>query len=463
MSSELAPKRILVVAYLFPPVGGAGVQRAVKFVKYLPDYNWLPSVLTAENPSVPVFDESLQDDIPEDTILRRARTREPGYGVKQAVVADSDADNGWSGRLWRTGKTALRQAAKLALQPDSQILWWPGAVEEGMRLLNEIQHDAIFVTGPPFSTFLVGASLARRSGLPLILDYRDEWGISNKYWEHKVREPISGWIQARMQQSVMRAASAIVATTQMSADSLGEVAEEASADVEVVPIYNGYDLDDLTVSAKAEDTKSDRYRLSYVGTLWNLTSVEPLVHAVEILATEQPELAEFLEINFAGRRVGQQEEILERLDPLPCHVIRHPYLDHSGAIQLMRDSDCLCLLLSDVPHAGRVVPAKVFEYVALKRSILSITPTGEISQLLEDCPFANTHAPSDVRGIADTLAHAIRRHLQADVPETKAWDISRFDRRNLAGELAGVLNRVVGTPHDTHPEDTQHTEELVLA
>ena len=169
-------RRVLVVAYVFPPAGGAGVQRVTKFVKYLPEFGWDCSVLTVANPSVPVFDETLANEIPESTVMRLAKTLEPGYALKNAVSAGSDGSNGatQTGGFRKLLKSTIRAVGNAVLQPDSQILWYPGAVKEGMQLLSELKHDAIFATAPPFSSFVTAAALSRRSGLPLIVDYRDE-------------------------------------------------------------------------------------------------------------------------------------------------------------------------------------------------------------------------------------------------------------------------------------------------
>ncbi len=442
------PKRVLLVAYLFPPTGGAGVQRAAKFVKYLPQHGWSPSVLTVSNPSVPVFDDSLTADIADGTIIRRAKTLEPGYALKQAVSASQEQQNCKPSFVKRTIKNVARAAGNFVLQPDSQILWLPDAIREGLRLLDEIHHDAIMVTAPPYSSFLVGATLSRRTGIPLVLDYRDEWDISNAYWENKQKEPVSRWIQARMQRSVVRAASALIATTQSSADSLAKIAQTAGSAASVSHIYNGFDADDFTSQVStstntATSTSPRRYRLSYVGTLWNLTSVEPLVKAVQELSRRAPRLAEQLEIVFVGRRTGPQDQLLDQLHGLPCELIRHDYLDHPAAVELMQSSDGLVVLMSDVPHAGRVVPAKIFEYMAARRSILSITPAGEVSQIFSGCPLAHLHVPSDIDGIVETLSLEIQRHQDNLSFDSPIWDADRFNREHLAGELADVLDGVL--------------------
>ena len=150
-------KRVIVIAYQYPPVGGAGVQRTTKFVKYLPSWGWQPSVLTVSNPSVPVLDKSLGDDLSADVLIRRAAHFEPGYAIKSKVSAGGAINAAASDRKSRLAplKGAARRLVSLALQPDPQVLWVPAAIREGKRLLREIPHDAIYVTAPPFSSFLM--------------------------------------------------------------------------------------------------------------------------------------------------------------------------------------------------------------------------------------------------------------------------------------------------------------------
>lgn len=432
-------KKVLLIVYQFPPVGGAGVQRAVKFVKYLPQFGWRPTVLTVANPSVPVLDRSLEADIPPGTEIRRARTLEPGYAMKAAISAGGS--KGSSGGVKRAIKGAARRVVNLVLQPDPQVLWVAGAVREGRRILGESPHAAIMVTGPPFSSFLLGARLARWSGLPLLLDYRDEWGISNAYLENKRLGSYSTAVQSRMQSRVVRQAQALVATTEASALELGRVRDKARSSAQVSCIYNGFDPDDFreTTGHGSSSTEPGRYRLSYVGTLWNLTDVGPLVAAVLDLSKRRPDLAARLDLSFAGRRTAEQDAILDRLRDAPCRLDLHPYLDHTAAIALARSSDASCILLADVPEAVRVVPAKVFESMAARVPILVIAPRGEVWDLLEGHPAAARFVPGDTAAIADHLASEIERKRDGRVVDMPDWDASRFDRREQARQLAGLL------------------------
>jgi glycosyltransferase involved in cell wall biosynthesis len=433
-------RRVLVVAYIFPPIGGGGVQRVTKFIKYLPQFGWLPSVLTVANPSVPILDVSLEAEIPAEVIVRRARTWEPGYSLK-AAVADAGPEIRRSGP-GGLAKALARRVFKLFLQPDAQALWRPFAISEGKRLLREVGHHAILATAPPYSNLLVGASLSRATGIPLVLDFRDEWDITSVYFENQRPNLLSRLIQQRMQRRVVRRARAVVATTPASARALEGVCAVAKSRAKVGWIYNGYDPEDFPPPDDVAEERNKRYRLSYVGTLWTLTSATPLVEAVRRLARDKPEVAGHLEIVFAGRRIGQEGQTLEGLKDLPCRLVELPYLDHTKAVKLLYEADGLCALLSDVPTAGRVVPAKIFEYMAVKRAILAIAPPGELWDLLRNYPAAYLVEPKDIAGIAACLEREIERHRAGRPVDFHSWDASPFDRRNQAGQLAKILDAV---------------------
>jgi len=445
-------KRVLVIAYQFPPVGGAGVQRVTKFVKYLPECGWQPSVLTVSNPSVPVVDQSLVAEIPQGTIIRRARTWEPGYQAKQAVSAAAKTGRGRLHVLRRLASACVRTAANVVLQPDPQVLWRPAARRAALKLLTETPHQAILATGPPFSSFLLGADLSRRSGLPLVLDYRDEWDISNAAWENKRHGPLSLAWQSAMQRRAARQASALIATTQASAEALDRIRARAGGDARVSAIYNGFDPAEFRDGQSLTVENDGRFRLAYIGTLWNLTDVAPLVRAVKQLDQQQPELTEQLELVFAGRRTPAQQELVDQLKTTRCHLVCQPYLDHDQAIALMRSSQQLCLLLSGCTDAGRVVPAKVFEYMACRKRILAIAPRGEVWNILTEYPAVDLHQPDDVSGIATSIQQALELKQIGTVMDAAAANLTAFDRRSQTGQLADVLDQLAGTPQTRGPQ-----------
>lgn len=441
-------RRVLLIAYQFPPVGGAGVQRAVKFAKYLPEHGWSVSVLTVSNPSVPLLDESLCADIPPNTIIRKAASWEPSYRLKATVVKQQGEHNGNRlSNIGRAAKAFLRRCATNVLQPDAQILWAPAAVREGLRLLSEHRHHAILVSGPPFSSFLVGAMLSRKSGLPLVLDYRDEWSLSNRYWENKSHNCITRAIQRRLQRFAVNHASGLIATTRMSAKALESEAGRSRRNVRVECIYNGFDPEDFAQGREHPHDDGGRFRLSHVGTLWRLTTASPLVKAVELLASRRPDLAARLDVEIVGRSMPAEQAIIDRLGLLPCRVVRHEYMDHSAAVDIMRQSDELCVLLSDVPGADRVMPGKTFEYLATGRQILAIAPHGEMRQVLEKHEGIHAFSPAETTVIAEHLAQSIEARACGRSLRPGVRQIAQFDRREQAGALARILNEL-GTADD---------------
>jgi len=425
--------RVLFVAYTFPPIGGAGVQRTTKFVKYLPEHGWECSVLTVKGGSVPVWDESLSQDVPPQTRVIRARTWEPGYGLKAAA-------GGAKRSLAQAVKGSLARAGRAVLQPDAQVLWAPAACAEGLRLLREVPHDAIVATGPPFSCFLVGRWLAERSGLPLILDYRDEWSLSNVHYENRRPGRVTRFVQQRMENWALRGSRAVLATTKASAGSVRDAARRAGGDPEAACIYNGYDAADF--ERTPPPATAARFRLVYTGTLWSLMSIVPVLDALETLQRIDPSLVAPVDLIVAGRRTPEQAAALERARSLACRIELHDYVDHAGAVSLMRSADALCLLLEDTTGADRWVPAKTFEYLASSRPILAIVPPGELRTIVESAGGATLAPAGDSDAVAAALRSMLTAHRNGSWPSNVDRDVSRFERRSQAGQLGHLLARL---------------------
>ena len=437
-------RRVLFVAYQFPPVGGVGVHRVTKFIKYLPEFGWESSVLTVANPSVPLFDESLNRDIPPGTLIRRAKTYEPGYGVKQAVAGDTQRTRSPLAWIQKCLRGAVRTCGNILLQPDAQILWHPHAAREGSRLLSDLPHDVIVATGPPFSSLILGAKLAHKSGLPLILDYRDEWDISNAYWENKQQGRLANWIQQRQQARVLKRAKRVLATTPSSAEAIEHTAQRAGSSAVVTSLYNGFDPDDYPHATSPEKENlghgTDRFRLAFIGTLWNLNSIEPVVRALEQLTASQPNLAGQLELLLAGRRTPDQETLVDRLHETPVALTQLPFLEHSRAVQLMRSADALLMLNADLPQTQRIINAKTYEYMAARRPMFVVAPPGDVWDIVRDLPGTRLCRPADVDAIAENLALAIEEHRCGINHQDAVWDIARFHRRELTRQLADLLD-----------------------
>ncbi len=445
-STDAPRRRVLLISYHFPPVGGAGVQRPAKFAKYLREFGWDVSVLVAENPSVPVLDESLLADIPEETIIRKARTLEPGYKFKSNIAKSSNLNQSKAGLL-SIAKTKLkgmmRSTAKMLLQPDPQVLWLPAAKKEALKLLRLMPHDIILATAPSYSNLLLGSKLKNKTGLPLVLDYRDEWDLSSKYLENSQRDRISNFIQERMQKKILRNADALIATTEASTDYLLQRAKSFGKTLPGVCIYNGFDDSDFDkVKEQRPAQTSNKLRIVYTGTLWNLTTVEPLTQAIEQLATSSPKVLNLIEFVFVGRKTEDQQQYLDRISKTGCSIDNRDYCEHSEALQLMNSADILCLLLSDVPGAERVAPAKLFEYLAMRKEILAITPAGETADIVKRYFPENHFRGNEASQIATWLEKRVGEGSNNNLTN---HDITQFNRKHQSKQLADYLNSIINT------------------
>ncbi len=450
------PRRVLLIAYNFPPVGGAGVQRPAKWAKYLRRCGWDVTVLTTENPSVPVRDESLLADLPDDVRVVRARTWEPDYRVKQSFVGAASTKPGLLTRIKSVVRSLAKRVVKLALQPDPQVLWNPNALRAGAAALREQPHDVILVTAPAYSSFFIGAALKKQFGLPLILDYRDEWDLSGKYLENAQRDWLSRTVQHRMQRRLLRQADAVVATTRASTSNLAAKLVDLKHAIPAVCIYNGFDAEDFeerlrvregaSASSPSPSTvnrqPSTSFRLVYTGTLWNLTDIEPLIKAIESLSASQPELTRRLELVCIGRKTPEQQQVLERVRATTAKLETIDYCVHSEVLTRLNSADGVCLLLSDVPGAERVVPAKLFEYLAIRKEMLTIAPHGETADIARRFFPRGHFVPNDTAGITAWLTERLSGVERTSRERPARQAIDEFSRESQTARLAELLDEV---------------------
>ncbi|HEV3190830.1 MAG TPA: glycosyltransferase, partial [Polyangiaceae bacterium] len=353
--------RALVVSYAFPPVGGAGVQRVLKLVKYLPSHRVRPAVLTVANASVPLHDESLARDIPEFTEILRTSTLEPSYSAKRlAWNAAAEAAPSFVARR----KTQLVKVGRRLLVPDPQVLWLPSAtLALAARLASHHADDVVFISGPPFSQFVLGALARLHPGTAVVLDYRDEWTTTQSVYEMGSSGRTGAWLE----RAVLRSAHAVTtATDAFRSELLARFAFLDPRRVHAIP--NGYDPDDFPTPLPSPPT--DRFVLTYVGTVFRLTSARGLLDAVRLLHARDPELGKLLEVRFIGRIVETEASYFEGTEPMGVH--RLGYLEHEQAlVELARSHAVLCLL-DDLPGASRIYPAKIFEIMYLGRPCLAL-------------------------------------------------------------------------------------------
>jgi glycosyltransferase involved in cell wall biosynthesis len=424
---------VLLVTYVWPPTGGVGVTRVLKLAKYLPGHGITPTVLTASNPSVPLIDPSLARDIAPDLAVVRARSFEPGYAVKQAAWrTDSDGGAPAGGRRWVARRLAA--LARQALIPDPQLLWQPGVLRAlAGRLSGPGRDDVVFITAPPFSTFLASpfVRLWRRAGL--VLDYRDEWTTLRSSYEMLART--TRWVGDPLERALVRCADEVtVATEPFREQLLRRFSFLDPARVHTVP--NGYDPDDFPRALPAPPT--DRLVMTYAGTVYKLTSPGGLLRALRTLRQREPALAALLRVRFIGRIVETEQALFEGTEALG--VERVGFVPKDEVLPALAASHVVLVIQGDEPGTERIYPGKMMEALYLRRPMLILSRAGAATELARRHSLGVCLPPGDDAAITTHLVRLLRdfRDGQLD-PMAHPVDIERYHRRAIAGEFARIF------------------------
>jgi len=420
--------RALVVSYAFPPVGGAGVQRVVKLVKYLPAHGVHADVLSCKDASVPLQDSSLLRDVPASAQVLRARTFEPSYRTKLAawqVAASAPAS-----RALRLKRRALDLARQL-LVPDPQLLWLPAAhYALARRLSLGVPDDVVFISGPPFSQFLLAGLARLKPGTAVVFDYRDEWTMTSSGYEMST----SARLNAGLERALVGAAHAITtATEEFRVALLARFPALDPARVHAIP--NGYDPEDFPRDLPKVSTR--RFALTYSGTVFRLTSAQGFLEGLRLLHSREPELAQLLDVHFIGRIVETEARHFE--NSAAIGVTCHGYLDHERAVALLAESHAALCILDEVDGVERIYPAKIFEIMRSGRPCLALTPEGALASLVRRHRLGQVVPPRDAEAVASALARMLQAFRDGVAPAHEPVDIERFDRRAQAAQFAAVF------------------------
>jgi glycosyltransferase involved in cell wall biosynthesis len=414
--------KVLIVSLYFPPAGGGGVQRPLKFATHLPELGIETHVLAPDDPKWIHRDEELAP--PTLAWVHRARYLGP-KGRKPAEEL-----HGTRG-LERIGRQA-RLAGRRLLVPDENVSWNLTAIPAAIRIAREEGIDVVLTTSPPSSVHLIGAAVKRATGIPWVADLRDSLVA------HPHRRAESLAVRAKEQgehavaRLVARFADAIVCVSEAIADELREREPRGR----VVHISNGSDFDDF---AGLEYVRGERFRITHAGSFFGKRDPRPFLTALQPV---DEVVARFLgDFRSADREWAETLELGDRLELIP-------YAPRRRSLELQRDSEALLLLIPEAGGRGKgVLSGKVFEYLAAERPILAVVPPdGAAADLLRETGAGVVVAPDDVDGMARELAalrDAWRAGALGGTPLTDEWK-QKLSRRTRVEELAQLLEELAG-------------------
>ncbi len=432
-------KQLLFITYYFPPSGGPGVQRSVKFVKFLEEFGWHPTVLTVrpEHASYPDLDPDLADEIPPSIHVERTSAWDP-YALYANVLGRRKDDVVSVGFLGEA-ETNLRQRMARWIRanvflPDARLGWVPFAAARGHGLLEHEAYDAILTTGPPHSTHLIGLILRLIHRRPWLVDFRDPWtGID--YYADLPMSAAARAVDAWLERIVLHNASAGTVVS----ESMGRLLLD-KAPIPLKVIENGFDPADF--EGIDADPPSERFVISHIGNLNKARNPEVLWKA---LAELRPgETMPELRLAFTG---NVEPAVLSTASDYGVdHLIEtFPYVPHGAAIERMHRANLLLLCINRVKGAEGIVTGKLFEYVASGRPVLGIgPPAGDAARVLGEADAGRMFGFDDVAGVhaylrAGYSAWKSGRGLKGAATEKAA----RYGRREQTRVLAAVLSGIV--------------------
>lgn len=443
MEKEL--KKILIISYYWPPAGGPGVQRWLKFVKYLPDFGWEPTVFIPENPSYPIVDETLQKDVPKNLKMIKTKIWEPyqlaekfGKDNKKFKAGQFDVGENQS---WKA-KLSIFVRGNFFI-PDGRVFWVKPSVEFLEKYLKVNHYDVLVTTGPPHSLHLIGLNLKKKlPDLKWIADFRDPW-TEISYYKHLKLTKIADKKHRKLESEVFKNADVTLATSYTDAENFRKKGANAFC------ITNGFDVDaSTTLSMTEENSKTlplsnftTKFTLSYIGVLEQLRNPEILWETLNDLVQENSDFKNDFQLKFVGRL---DDKILQKIESsvLKNNLTNLDYQTHDVALKHMQDSTVLLMTNFPQESSKGIIPGKIFEYLATGKTILSFGPKdADVEKILNETK-AGKHFGYDEKDNLKNFILESYQNWKSGTLNQNAVNIEQFSRKNLTQKLVDLMNKL---------------------
>jgi len=423
-------KKILIITYYWPPAGGPGVQRWLKFVKYLPDFGIQPIVYVPENPTYPIVDENLIKEVSDKAIVLKQKIFEP-YQLA-SFFSKNKTKKISSGIIPNQKKQSFMDKLFLLIRgnlfiPDARFLWVKPSVSYLEKYIVENNINTIITSGPPHSLHLIGLELKQKLDLKWFADFRDPWTtigyhkslrLSNYATEkHKMLE-----------RKVLNTADTIIVTSKTTKTEF-----EAITRKPIVVITNGYDVEN--VEMQPLDTK---FSMAHIGSFLSERNPMILWESLVELINEVPDFKSHLEIKLIG---AVSQEVLETISQfgLDSYLNNLGYVSHGEAIAHQRKSQVLLLIEIDSQDTKSIIPGKLFEYMVSNRPIVAIGPKN--SDFAEIITTTNTGVffnYSEKVKLKSVILDFYNQYLQGKL-QANGVGLQQYSRKNLTKELAALI------------------------
>lgn len=427
----MEPKKLLIITYYWPPSGGPGVQRWLKFVKYLPDFNIQPIVYIPENPTYPIIDHGLENEVSEKAIILKKKIFEP-YGLA-SFFGKNKTRKISSGIIPNRKKQSLLERTLLWVRgnifiPDARFLWIKPSVKYLSKYIQENNIDTIVTSGPPHSLHLIGLQLKKDLGVKWFADFRDPWTTIGY---HKALK-LSSYAQKKhkaLEKEVLTSADTIIVTSKTTKTEFEAI---TSRPIEV--ITNGYDVEKVN-----RQPLDEKFTLAHIGSFLSERNPRILWKALKELVKENADFKKDFRLKLIG---AVSQEVLDTIAEfrLQDYVLNLGYVSHQEAVEHQRKSQALLLIEINSEDTKSIIPGKLFEYMVSERPIIAIGP--EDSDFAEIITATNTGVflTYDAKEELKALLLKYYQEYKNQNLKVHAVGLQQYSRKSVTEKLSKLIN-----------------------
>jgi glycosyltransferase involved in cell wall biosynthesis len=430
-------KKVLIITYYWPPMGGGGVQRWLKTTKYLREFGWEPVIFTTQNGEATVLDETAIEQLPKDIETLRIPIWEP-FDIYKKLLGKKKDEKLVQGLSQEKGGNSFVQNLSVWVRgnffiPDARKFWIKPASKFLIQYLKDNHIDAIVSTGPPHTTHMIALKVVNKIKIPWLSDFRDPW--SNIDFYHKLK--LTNWADKkhkRLELAVLKKSDEVVTVTWSWAEDFYRISNRMP-----VVITNGYDPADFVNAGNVALDK--KFTITHAGSLNDDRNPHALWTALSEICKENSDFKEDLEIKFIGQVSSQaiaemtQYNLIDKLNKIDN-------LPHKEVIEQIIKSQLLLLALNDTPNIDGIVPGKLYEYIGAQRPIICIgKTTGDAAKIITETKSGTISGFNDVASLKQTILIHYQQY-KAGTLKIESSNYQKYSRKLLAGEIAKELDKI---------------------
>ncbi|MEZ5198288.1 MAG: glycosyltransferase family 4 protein [Bacteroidales bacterium] len=431
--------KVLIITYYWPPSGGAGVQRWLKFVKYLREYGWEPIIYTPENPEVPAVDLSLEKDIPKGITVLKTKVWEP-YSAYKRFVGQKKEDSIKAGFLSDKKKPSLTEKLSVWIRgnffiPDARKFWIKPSIKFLTNYLKDSPVNAMVSTGPPHSMHLIALGVKKKIDIPWLADFRDPW-TNIDFYNKLMLTKSADKKHKKLEKDVLNGADELVTVSWNWAKDFHEL---GASHFNV--ITNGFDLEDFK---NIDHKPTDKFEIVHIGSMNKDRNPVIFWESLRELTEEDESFSKKLKLTFIGQT---DYSVFESLDNcgLTKYLEKIDYQPHDVLMASAANASILLLPLNNTPNVNGIIPGKIFEYLALQIPIFCIGPEdGDSARIIKDCSAGIVAGFEDKQKMKSGIKQLFSGFEANTTSRVKDMETrNRYSRKILTKEIANLLDQMI--------------------